>query len=58
MDNLEEMKLLENITFQNWIRKKWKIWTYQSQAQKSKLLIKIFPTNKSSGPDGFTDEHY
>ena len=38
MDNLEEMdKFLENYNFQNWTRKKQKIWTDQSQAQKLKL---------------------
>ena len=38
MDNVEEMdKFLESTTFQNWTRKKYKILTDPSQAQKLKL---------------------
>ena len=38
MDNLEEIdKFLEKYNFQSWTRKKWKILTDPSQAQKLKL---------------------
>ena len=47
MDNLEEMdKFLEGTTFQDWTRKKQKIWTDQSQVMKLKLWFKNFQQTK------------
>ena len=58
MDNLEEMdKFLESTTFQNGTRKKQKILTDPSQAQKL-TVIRNLPTNKNLVPDGFTAEFY
>ena len=45
-------------TFQNWTRKKNKIWTDQSQVMKLELWLKIFQQQKSPGPDGFTGKFY
>ena len=46
MDNLEEMdKVLENHNIPK-LKKKEKMWTVPSQAQKSKLLSKIFQQTK------------
>ena len=42
--------------FQNWTRKKEKLWTTQLQILKFKLWSKNLPKNKSLGPDGFTGE--
>ena len=48
MDNWEEMdKFLEKYNFQNWTRKKWKILTDTSQAQKLKLQSEIFQQTKA-----------
>ena len=45
VDNLEKMdKFLER--FQDWTRKKYKIWTEQSQVMKLKLWLKIFQLTK------------
>ena len=47
MDNLEEMdKFLEKYNIPK-LKKKEKMWTVPSQAQKSKLLSKIFQQTKA-----------
>ena len=48
MDNLEEMdRFLEKFIFQDWTRKKQKLWTTQLQALKLKLWSKISPKTKA-----------
>ena len=47
MDNLEQTdRYLKSSTFQDWTRKKQKLWTSQSQALKSKLWSKISQKTK------------
>ena len=58
-ENLDEMDtFLENIIFQNWLKKKQKTWTDQEQQRKLKQSSKKLPTHKSPGSDGFTGEFY
>ena len=44
--------------FQEWTRKKYKLWKTQLEALKLKLWSKISQKNKSPEPDGFTGEFY
>ena len=55
MDSLEGM---DKLTFQEWTRKKQKLWTDQGQAVKSELWSKLSQKNKIPGPNGFTGEFY
>ena len=48
IDNLEEMhRSLESLIFQDWTRKKQKLWTTQIKALKLRLWSKIFQKTKA-----------
>ena len=50
INNLEEMdKFLERYNLKDWMRKKWKIWTDQSQVLKLQLWLKLFQQDFPGG---------
>ena len=59
MDNLEDMdKFLEKYNFPKVDQKEIENMNKLITSTEIKSVIKNFPTNKSSGPDGFTGEFY
>ena len=59
MDNLEEMdKFLEKYNLPKMDQKEIENMNKLITSTEIKSVIKNFPTNKSSGPDGFTGEFY
>ena len=59
MDNLEEMnKFLENYNLPKLNQEEIENPNRPITSMEVKTVIKNLPTNKSPGPDGFTDEFY
>ena len=59
MDNLEEMdKFLENYNLPKLNQEEIENLNRPISTTEIETVIKIFPTNKSLGPDGFTAEFY
>ena len=59
MDNLEEMdKFLEKYNFPKLNQEETENLNRPITSTEIETVIKIFPTNKSPGPDGFTAEFY
>ena len=59
MDNLEEMdKFLERYNFPRLNQEEFKNINILITRNEIETVIKNFPTHKSPGPDGFTDEFY
>ena len=59
MDNLEDMdKFLEKYNLPKMDQKEIENMNKLITSTEIKSVIKNFPTNKSSGPDGFTGEFY
>ena len=59
MDNHEEMdKLLEKYNFPRLNQEELENINRPITSNEIETVIKIFPTNKSPGPDGFTGEFY
>ena len=59
MDNLEEMdQFLEKYNFPKLNQKKNRKSYRPITTMEIKIVIKNLTTNKSPGPDGFTDEFY
>ena len=59
MDHVEEMdKFLEKYNFPNHDREEIENLNRPITSMEIKTVIKNLPTNKSSGPDGFTGEFY
>ena len=57
MDNLEEMhKFLENYNLPKLNQEEIEILKRPSTSMEIETVIKNLPTNKSPGPEGFTDE--
>ena len=59
MDNLEEMdKFLEKYNFPKLNQEEVENLNRSITNMEIKTVIRNLPTNKSPGPDGFTDEFY
>ena len=59
MDNVEEMdKFLEKYNFPKLDQEEIETLNRPITSMEIKTVIKNLPTNKSSGPDGFTGEFY
>ena len=59
MDHLEEMdKLLERYNLLRLNQEEIENMNRKITSNEIKTVIKILPTNKSPGPDGFTNEFY
>ena len=59
MDNHEEMdKFLERYNFQRLNQEELQNINRPITSNEVETVIKNLPTNKSPGPDGFTDEFY
>ena len=59
MDNLEEMhKFLEKYNFSKLNKKEIENLNRPITSTEIETVIRNLPTNKSPGPDGFTDEFY
>ena len=59
MDNLEEMeKFLENYSFPKLNQEEIENMNRPITSTEIKTVIKNLPTNKSPGPDSFTEEFY
>ena len=59
MDNLKEMdKFLERHNLPRLNQKETENMNRPITSNKSETVIKNLPTNKTSGPDGFTGEFY
>ena len=59
MDNHEEMdKFLERCNFARLNQEELENINRPITSNEIETVIKIFPTNKSPGPDGFTGEFY
>ena len=59
MDNLEEMdKFLERYDLPRLNQEETENMNRPITSNEIETVIKNLPTNKSSGPDGFTDEFY
>ena len=59
MDNLEEMeKFLERYKLPRLNQEEIENMNRQITSNEVETVTKYLPTNRSSGPDGFTDEFY
>ena len=59
MDSLEEMdKFLEKYNFPKWNQEEIENLNRPITSMEIETVIRNLPKNKSSGPDGFTDEFY
>ena len=59
MDNLEEMnKFLERYNLPRWNQEEIENMNRPITSTEIEIVTKKLPTNKSPGPDGFTDEFY
>ena len=59
MDNLEEMdKFLERYNLPRLNQEETENMNRPITSNETETVIKILPTNKSPGPDGFTSEFY
>ena len=59
MNNLEEMdKFLEKYNFPKWNQEEIENLNRPITSMEIETVIRNLPKNKSSGPDGFTDEFY
>ena len=58
IDNLEEMRFIEKFNLPRLKQEEIEIMNKPITSTETEAVIKIFPKNKSPGPDGFTGEFY